>query len=234
MNLVMVARRREPMDELAVRLGKGYAIQCVVLPTDLALPGAAGDLRKSLDARGIAVRLLCNNAGSGRWGPFEDEDSLDYEHMIALNAGALVALCRELLPQLTKFTSSAVINVGSPAALQPVPYMAVYAATKALVHSFSQALYWEWREKGVRVQALVPGPTATEFDAKAGAYESALTERASPEEVVRAALAGLDKDRPLALVAKGTYQQRFFSGLFPAKTVLKTVAKMFRPPAKQV
>ncbi len=232
MNLVMVARRREPMEALAADLKGEHGIQSVVLSADLSVAGAAAGLRAELDSLGIGVRLLCNNAGSGRWGAFDGvADSSVYERMIALNAGSLMALCSELLPQLTRFTSSAVINVSSPAALQPVPYMAAYAASKALVHSFSQSLYWEWREEGVRVQTLVPGPTATDFDLKAGAYESALgVKRDSPAVVVRASLEGLDKDRPLVLAAKGTYQQRFFAGLFPAKMVLKTVAKMFRPP----
>src|SRR5207244_2919279 len=76
--------------------------------------------------------------------------------------------------------TSAVINVSSPAALQPVPYMAVYAATKAFMHSFSQALYGEWKSRGITVQTLVPGPTATEFDSLSGPYESRLHERDSP------------------------------------------------------
>jgi short-subunit dehydrogenase len=123
-----------------------------------------------------------------------------------------------------------VINVSSAAAYQPVPFMAVYAASKAFVQSFSQALHGEWKEHGILVQTLVPGPTATEFDAKAGAYESALTERDAPADVVRAALAGLERDVPVVNAAKGTYKQRVFAGLAPHAMVIREVGKMFRPP----
>jgi uncharacterized protein len=148
-----------------------------------------------------------------------------------LNTAAMVSICHHFLSDLTSFPTSAIINVSSPAALQPIPFMAVYAASKAFVHSFSQALYGEWSERGVRVQTLCPGPTATEFDARAGAYESALKEkRGSPEAVVKASLSHLAEDSPLVVTAKGTYKQRFFASLFPAKAVIRTVGKMFRPP----
>jgi short-subunit dehydrogenase len=110
--------------------------------------------------------------------------------------------------------------------------MAVYAASKAFVHSFSQALYGEWKAHGILVQTLVPGPTATEFDAKAGAYESALAGRDAAADVVRASLAALDKGTAVVNVAKGTYKQRFFAGLIPPRLVIREVGKMFKPPQK--
>jgi short-subunit dehydrogenase len=106
----------------------------------------------------------------------------------------------------------------------------VYAATKSFVLSFSQALHNEWEEHGVLVQALVPGPTRSEFDEVAGAYASALGERGDPALAVRDSLAALGRGTPVALNAKGTYRQRLFAGLFPPRVVIRTVAKMFRPP----
>ena len=230
MHLVLVARREERLQALADALRGEYGVEARVFVADLADGAAVAGLKAALAAAGIRVRLLCNNAGAGRWGRFEQVPAADYEVINALNTTALVTMCRLFFDDLASFGASAVINVSSPAAYQPVPYMAVYAASKAFVQSFSQALHGEWKEHGILVQTLVPGPTATEFDAKAGAYESALTERGTPQQVVRAALAGLERGEPVVTAAKGTYKQRFFAGLFPPSMVIREVGKMFRPP----
>ena len=227
--LVMVARREPLLNELAEQLAHKHHVRTLAVPIDLSRPAAAAQVKARLDLEGIRVRLLCNNAASGHWGRFEASSAEAYEEMIRLNTAALVSLCWHLLPDLSSHPTSVVINVSSQAAYQPVPFMAVYAATKAFVQSFSQALYGEWKNRGVLVQTLVPGPTATEFDAKAGAYESAVKERGSPEEVVRVALAHLGKDAPIVTNAKGTYQQRLFAALAPPRMVIKTVARMFQP-----
>jgi short-subunit dehydrogenase len=138
--------------------------------------------------------------------------------------------CHCFLDDLTSFPSSLVINVSSPASYQPIPYMAVYAASKAFIQSFSQALHGEWKDRGVLVQTLVPGPTESEFDITARAYESALTKRSTPAQVVDAYLARLDSGLPVITAAKGTYKQRFFAGLFPPSMVIREVGKMFTPP----
>jgi short-subunit dehydrogenase len=231
LSLVMVARREALLNELATELAQKYGVQTRALAIDLSRAGAALQVKTRLDQEGIRVRLLCNNAASGRWGRFEDNPVEAYEETIRLNTSVLVALCWHLLPDLSSHPTSAIINVSSQAAYQPVPFMAVYAATKAFVQSFSQALYGEWKDRGVMVQTLVPGPTATEFDARAGAYESAVKERGAPADVVRVALAHLGGDRPVVTNAKGTYQQRLFAALAPPRFVIKTVAKMFQPPA---
>ena len=137
--------------------------------------------------------------------------------------------CYAFYPDLVANTPSAVINVSSQAAFQPVPFMAVYAASKAFVQSFSQAIYGEWQEKGIEVQTLVPGPTKTEFDEKAGAYDSALSYRDEPEKVVDISLKNLGHGSPVVSPVN-TYKQRWFAGTFPSAMIIKTVKKMFRPP----
>lgn len=232
MNLVLVARQQALLEELATEMTTKHGVQARVLTADLSERGAAPRVKAEVEAIGVKIRLLVNNAAFGRWGGFEGNASHDYEQMILLNTSVLVGLCRQFLPDLASFSNSAIINVSSPAALQPVPYMAVYSATKSFVHGFSQALYGEWRARGIHVQTLLPGPTATEFDAKAGAYDSALKTRGTTAEVVTASLAALQHKVPLVAVAKGTYKQRLFAALFPAKIVIFTVARMFRPPAE--
>lgn len=230
MRLVLVARREERLQAVVQALRTEYGVEARVIAADLADPAAVERIRAELDGAGIRVRLLCNNAGAGRWGRFEATDAGVYEELNTLNTTTLVAMCRRFFDHLASFPSSAVINVSSAAAYQPVPYMAVYAASKAFVQSFSQALHGEWKAHGILVQTLVPGPTATEFDAKAGAYESALVERDPPAGVVRASLAGLERDVPVVNAAKGTYKQRVFAGLAPHAMVIREVGKMFKPP----
>jgi short-subunit dehydrogenase len=229
-NLALVARRRERLEATAAELTALHAVRVLVLSRDLIEPDAVPEIRARLLAEGIRLRLICNCAAFGRWGRFEDSPARLYPEMIGLNAAAAVSLCAYFCPDLATHPTSAIINVSSPAALQPVPYMAVYAATKAFVHSFSQALYGEWNSRGVTVQTLVPGPTATEFDSLAGAYETRLHRRDSPIDVVRASLARLEKGDPLCVPAKGTWKQRLFAAFFPTKTVIDRVGRMFLPP----
>lgn len=229
-HVVLVGRREECLRELAAQVAQELGGQAEVIRIDLAQPGAVGVVKARLDAAGIRIRLLCNIAGMGRWNRLEHWELNDYREMLEVNNAAMVEMCYHFLPDLASYPSSVVINVSSQASYQPVPYMAVYAASKAFVQSFSQALHGEWKERGILVQTLVPGPTETGFDAKAGAYASALTRRGSTAEVVQASLAGLATGAPVVASIKGTYKQRFFAGLFPHSMVIRAVAKMFKPP----
>lgn len=229
LNLVLVARRREVLDALAQELREKYQIEILVVGVDLTRPNAPTTVFAQVSQAGVRVRLLVNNAGAGRWGRFETVSVENYERVLQLNNQALVGLCREFFPSLSFFSRSAVINISSQAALQPVPFMAVYAASKAFLHSFSLALYEEWKKHGIYVQTCVPGPTATEFDEKAGAYASDLGERHAASQVVAKSLRSLASDEPLVTSAKGIYKQKIFNALAPSKFVLKEVAKMFRP-----
>ncbi|MBN1932683.1 MAG: SDR family NAD(P)-dependent oxidoreductase [Desulfobacterales bacterium] len=230
MNMVLVARRKPLLDILGSKLSQRYEVRALILPVDLSRTNAISEIRSHLVTEGVKVRMLVNNAAFGRWGRFEATPAEVYEEMIRLNEMAMVSLCHHFLEDLSSFPTSVIINVSSPAAYNPIPYMAVYAATKAFVSSFSQALYGEWRDRGVLVQTLVPGPTETEFDTVAGAYASALKGRESTDTVVKTSLAHLAGDAPLVITAKGTYKQRVFTALFPVKMVIKTVARMFQPP----
>jgi len=230
LNLVLVSRRAGLLAALADELSGQHDTSTLIVPEDLCDVLARTRIREHVDQAGVRIRLLVNNAAVGFWGPFERSEPERYERMIELNATAMVGMCAEFLPQLSSHPRSAVINVSSQAAFQPVPYMAVYAATKAFVYSFSLALHEEWRDRGVQVQTLVPGPTASEFDENAGAYASALQVRHPPAEAVNAALSHLAGGAPLVSSAKGIWKQRLFAGLLPPGFLVREVAKMFRPP----
>lgn len=230
MNVILVARRRPMLDILSAEVIERHRVEARVVVADLAQPGAVAQIKARLSSEGHRVRLLCNNAAFGRWGGFEKASAAVYQDMVQVNVSAVVATCYCFLPDLRTFPSSVVINVSSAAAFQPIPYMAVYAATKAFVLSFSQALFGEWQAYGVLVQTLVPGPTATEFDVVAGAYPSARITRGPAAQVVRDSLAHLRRGDPVALTAKGTLAQRVFAALFPPRIVIREVARRFQPP----
>jgi short-subunit dehydrogenase len=232
MHLLLVARREPLLQALAEELVQAHRVRVVPVALDLSLSGAGQALLSRIDELGdVRLRLLINNAGCGLWGPFAGGDAARHAEIVRLNCASLVDVTAALLPKLTRSAPSALVNVSSQAAYQPVPYMAVYGASKAFVQSFSQALFEELATAGVLVQTLVPAPTETEFDRHAGAYSSTVVGRGATEEVVRASLSGLQHGTAVASNAKGLWKQRLFAGLFRPEFVVRQVAKMFRPPA---
>jgi short-subunit dehydrogenase len=227
MHVAMVARRRDPLERLQQELTSEHGVETLIITMDLSLSGAIERLHRQLVAQGIHIRVLCNNAGISRWGRFEEGADGEHARMLALNNGAMVAACCAFMPDLASHPTSAVINVASSAGYQPVPYMAVYAASKAFVLSFSQALHGEWRERGVLVQCLVPGPTQSESTRLSPMPH--LGPLAPADEVVAASMHGLSRGLPVAVSARGTWKQRLFNALAPPGMLIRAVAKMFDP-----
>jgi short-subunit dehydrogenase len=194
--VVLVARRADRLAALARELGgEPHAL---VVPLDLAAAGAADVLRRDLEGRGIAVDMLVNSAGLGHTAPFEAQRPEAIRAMLDVNMRALVELVHAFLPGMRARGRGRIVDVASNAAFQPVPYLAVYAATKSFVLSFTEALAEELRGSGVRVQALCPGITATEFLEVAETHPGLLVTRMptmTAEAVVQASLAGLDRGR---------------------------------------
>ncbi|MBN9629762.1 MAG: SDR family NAD(P)-dependent oxidoreductase, partial [Actinobacteria bacterium] len=159
----LVARRADRLDALAGRLRAEHGIAVTTIPLDLAAADAAATLRADTDRLGLDVHTLVNNAGFATHGRFEVADPDRIRSEIALNVATLVALSRAYIPDLVRHGDGALVNIASTAAYQPVPSMAVYSATKAFVLSFTEALWHETRASGLRVLALSPGATRTEF-----------------------------------------------------------------------
>ena len=193
---MLVARRRDKLEALASELGNARAVTL-----DLGQPGAATTLIADLAAHDEQVGTLINNAGFGLWGKFTALDGARQRAMIDLNCGTLVELCHAVLPGMIARSQGAILNLASTAAFQPGPGMATYFATKAFVLSFSEALHEEVRDKGVRVTALCPGPTKTEFGAIAGFKGNGGFDKISArsEDVVAMGLKALDKGRAVAI-----------------------------------
>jgi uncharacterized protein len=193
--LVLVARRKDRLEALAKEIGNARAVAI-----DLSKTGAATKLMADVEAAGEQVEVLVNNAGFGLVGRFAMQDSRRLRQMIDLNCAALTELCHAVASQMVERGSGSILNVASTAAFQPGPGMAVYFATKAYVLSFTEALHEELRRHGVKVSALCPGPTATEFGEVAG-FGASIPDIAIAQSapVVRAGLRALDKNKAVVV-----------------------------------
>jgi short-subunit dehydrogenase len=162
-NLVLTARRRDRLDEVARNARERGAGRAEVIAMDLARRDSPRRLFERIAAAQIEIDYLVNNAGFGATGRF-DRLALDRElEEIDLNVASLVALSHLFLPAMVQRRRGTIINVASTAAFQAIPYMAVYAASKAFVLSFTDALAGEMAGTGVHAMALCPGPVRTEF-----------------------------------------------------------------------
>lgn len=193
-DLILTARRGDRLEALAAELRAAEGVRVETVALDLGDPDGPRALMAAVAERGLTIDLLVNNAGFGARGGFADMDAGTVTGMIDLNCRALVALCHAVVPGMVAKGQGAILNVASTAAFQPGPWMAVYYASKAFVLSFSEALHEEVRSRGVRVSALCPGPTRTEFAERAGMHDTALFERfaGDAEAVVRDGLAAVE------------------------------------------
>jgi uncharacterized protein len=173
-NLILVARNREKLDQVAQELRHAHKIDVAVIPMDLAAPGSAQALFDEVAARGKVVDVLVNNAGMGVYGPFAESAWQQDGALLQLNVFNLTHLTRLFVPGMIERRRGGILNVASTAAFQPGPLMALYYASKAYVLSFSEALHDELQGTGVRATALCPGPVATEFFKRADMENSGL------------------------------------------------------------
>ena len=224
-SIVLVARRSERLadlrDELLNRNPNLNVHVCVV---DLADKAQIEFLIDSLAHDKIDVDLLINNAGVGDSGPFAKSDTARNEQMLLVNVVALTSLTRRLLPQMIAKRRGGILNVSSSAGFLPIPGDAVYAATKAYVTSFSEAIRVELRGKGVSVCAVCPGPVNTEFQevaSRTGVQPGRGSKIffVSTRRVVRDGLAALEADRPLVIPGFAMKFAMLVTRLFPMPVV---------------
>lgn len=209
-SLVLVARRTDRLEELQRELTAQHpALRVHVYAIDLAKHKSVTQLCDWLEQENIRPDLLINNAGLGDRGAFATGECGRVNDMLQVNAVSLTLLTRKLLPAMLGSKRGAILNLSSSASFLPMPTFAVYAATKAYVTSFSEALRMELHGTGVSVTAVCPGPVHTEFDAVAFRSDGAVPEHApeftyvAVEEVVRAALAAVVHDRALVIPGMG-------------------------------
>jgi len=230
-DLVLVARRQDRLEALAKELTAAHRIRATVIPLDLTLPGAGQTLAAEVAQRGLAVTSLINCAGFGTFGPFHKEEPGRLRDEISVDVSAVVDISRAFITPLRTAGNGVLINVASVAAYQGNPNMAVYGATKAFVLSFTEALWQESLSTGLRVLALSPGATRTEFFDVVGTADAAGGRPLqTPQEVVATALRALDGRTPPPSVIVGRMNRLwvFASRLLSRRRRLLTIAALTR------
>jgi short-subunit dehydrogenase len=198
-NVLLVARSEDKLITMCNELGRVSGVRAHYLAMDLLQPETPAQLFEETQRRQLVVDMLVNNAGFGSMDEFVKLDLARELEMIDLNVKSLVELTHRFLKPMRERKQGTIINVASTAAFQGVPYMATYAATKAFILSFSEALWEENRQHGVHVMALCPGVTDTNFFAASRMDRPALRTIQTPEEVVDTALRGLRRHKPTVI-----------------------------------
>lgn len=201
-DLILVARSREKLDDVARRISDDTGRSVEVIPADLTKPSDLGDIEKVL-ASDQSITVLINNAGIGATATLLSSNISEMEEMIAINVNALVRLTYAVSPSFVERSRGTIINISSIVAIGPEMLNGVYGASKSFVLAFSQSLNHELRDKGVQVQVVLPGVTATNFWGNAGAsledIPGQMVMRA--EHMVDAALSGLDQGELVTIPA---------------------------------
>ncbi len=225
----MVARSEEKLRALCGELATKHNIDAQFLALDLTVPDADARLFAATSALDLKIEWLINNAGFGVYGDFADHDLSEELAMIDLNVRVLTALTHRYLQPMRERRGGAIINVASTAAFQPVPYMAAYAATKAFVNSFSQALADENLEYGVKILALCPGATETGFFERAGSVGKIPRHGfQSAEAVVETALRALGGGKSSVISGWNNYLLAHLANFAPDSLVARAIGNSLR------
>ena len=242
-NLIIsaTARSEDKLHELSSEI-KDTGTECHIFLEDLSRLNSGRSLYDQIKLQNLHVDLLVNNAGYGRWGTFHEVEMSDYAEMIQLNITSLSELSHLFIPDMIEKGEGGVINVGSVASLTPVPYSSVYAATKAYVLSLSEGLRYEYRNANIRIMALLPGATVSNFGQVATAKSDKLRERLNKRtkrsaagtvfqtshEVAVECLDGFTKDKQFIIPGKGNRRTALITKLMPRTKVLNIVGNLFK------
>ena len=227
-NVLLVARSEDKLITLCNELGRINSIRAQHVALDLSQPDSPSRLFEEAQSRGLEIDLLVNNAGFGSFGDFAKLDLARQLNMIQLNVSALVELTHRFLLPMLQRRGGVIINVASTAAFQAVPFMATYAATKAFVLSFSEALWEENRQHGIHVMALCPGVTETNFFEAARSQKPPARTSQTPEEVVEAALRGLRRRKSHVVSGWTNIVMVEAERLAPRSLVVRIAGRMMR------
>jgi short-subunit dehydrogenase len=229
-SLLLVSRSADDLQALAQQLGDQYKVDVQFLAKDLSVANATDDVANWCQSVTPSLSILVNNAGYGLWGDFEKLDLAAQQNMLQLNIGAVIALTHQLLPLLHQQKQAYVLNISSTAAYQPVPTLAVYAASKAFILSYNRALRYELKHTNVAVSCLCPGPTATGFADRAGM--SALAELAEKfnmqaTDVAAAGLKGMFAKKAEIIPGLMNRLSAVGAGLLPKSLIEKIAAGLY-------
>lgn len=226
-NLILTARSEQKLNDLADELRKKYNVTVEVIVLDLAQPNSAQTLFDEVQARKLSVEILINNAGFGKWTKFLDQSVATYQEMITLNISSVTSLCYLFLPHMLANKKGIMINISSTGAFQPLPYIAVYGASKSYVLQFTEALAGEYASSGVKFLAVCPGNTETNFTQVANADTSGM-KSSTVDDVVSATVAALDKNKPTLVVGYSNYLTSQLPRILSRKKMINLVEGMLR------
>lgn len=234
-NLVLTARRQERLEQLARELTVAHKIRTEVFAADLAQPDAAQQIFTFTLAKQIEIDLLVNNAGFGAYGEFATVETQRLLEMVQVNCSAVVHLTRLYLPQMLQRGRGDVLILASTASFQAVPFISTYAATKAFDLLFAEGLAEEVRPHGIRVCALCPGSTESEFHlvANQSGLKAAMRRQESAEKVARVGLEALAAGKSYVISGLGNYLGAHSQRLATRGMVTRVAASMFRPKKGQ-
>jgi uncharacterized protein len=227
-NLVLTARRRERLEKLAGELSAAHKIQVEIATADLERTEGPADIYAFTAGKRLEIDLLINNAGFGNYGRF-DQSPLDPQlGMVRVNCGAVVHLTHLYLAGMVQRRRGDILILASTASFQAVPYISVYAASKAFDLLFAEGLAEEVKKYGVRVCALCPGSTTTEFQQVAGQPEK-FKRQETPEKVARVGLEALAAGKSYVISGFTNYASAHAERLVPRRFVTRAAAKLFAP-----
>jgi len=232
-NLILTARRKERLEHLARDLSAKQGIRTETIVADLAEPAGPEAIFQFTRQRELPVDLLVNNAGFGQYGEFHATPPERLLQMVQVNCTAVVELTRLYLPAMVARRSGDVLIVASTAAFQAVPYISTYAATKVFDLFLAEGLAEEMQPYGVRVCALCPGTTTSEFHELAGHPRNTKGREQSAETVARNGLQALAAGKSYVISGFGNYLGAHGERLVPRRLVTRVAARMFRPAKRQ-
>jgi short-subunit dehydrogenase len=227
-NLVLTAHRKDRLDELAQRLEAKHKIKTAVFVADLTEPEAPEKIHDFAGSKGIEIDLLINNAGFGAYGELPSVEVKRLLDMVQVNCSAVVHLTRLFLPGMTARKRGDILILASTASFQAVPYISTYAATKAFDLLFAEGLAEEMRPHGIRVCALCPGSTESEFHVVAG-QEKFQRKAETAEKVARTGLRALVAGKSYVISGLGNYLGAQGERLVPRRMVTRIAGGLFKP-----
>jgi len=228
-NLVLTARRAGRLAELAKAVVTRHNIQTQIVPADLSRPASPGEILRFTEDNRLPIELLINNAGFGAYGEFRKVEAQRFLDMVQVNVASVVHLSHLFLPAMVERRSGYILIVASTAAFQPVPYISTYAATKGFDLLFAEGLAEEVRRYGVRVCALCPGSTVSEFNEVAGQPPRMAGPQELNEKVARVGLQALAQGKPRVISGTRNWLSVEAQRLAPRRLVTRVAARMFMP-----
>jgi short-subunit dehydrogenase len=206
-NLVLVGRNRAALEKVKSRCGKLWKSESLVIQSDLTVDGAVEKIVREVDAKGIEIDVLVNNAGYGVHGNFLSTELSSELKLIQIQIQVLLEFTKAILPMMINRGKGGIINVASVYSFSPVPQQAVYGACKAFMLSFAEALAIELRGKGITVTTVCPGTTQTEFRKRSGVRQSKTNSGMSSKDVARLSYEAFERDQ--RIIVPGALNRTF-------------------------